>query len=259
MSFCIVVLKRTVTGTLRVSGLGGTCNRNRAGLSIVHGLGFSVRRKNFRSVVNPSNSNGDAFLRLITNLLTPSSNRVTITKRSLTNLGSGTLALFEHHRINLVFRSFGLVPALATRRGVTLPLLLSGDRTGCGTRMGRLVDLLKLRTEEKRLPRGLSNNRERHITVTETLTKGPSVILTSRPSNGLSSPTSRTLYRLLLGLGHRLNTSVLLIDRSPVITTTASGMRVLHSNTFISTFRARNSTRAIVDRCLTTVGWRSTL
>lgn len=150
-------------------------------------------------------------------------------KRSVCALDARGLTVFQHERVNLVCRFFGLVPALGIRRGVALPYRLS-KRAISGGHLSGLVSRLKLAKERGRLPRRLSNKRRRHMSVKQTLVGHPTVILTSRPAKGLSGGGDSRVIRLLHETGRRCERAVVVVAR---------GLRVTGATSHIVTVRSK--------------------
>lgn len=72
----------------------------------------------------------------------------------------------------------------------------------------RLLEEIKLRHGTSACPGGLSKNRGREITVTETLTVGPRMVLFSRPASTLSP---RVIKRMLSIVGSLMGRKVAVI------------------------------------------------
>lgn len=212
-----------------MGGLYGACNGNSAVMGTLSGISFSIRGKRFVTVINPSNSNGSALLRVLNNISIPASKGMVVSGASVSRLGRATLTVFHHHRVNLICRFCGLVPVLAIRRGLALPLLLSNGGPSTGAING-LIGRLNLRRELRRLPGRLSNNRRREISVNETLVGGPTLLLTSRPANGLSDRGDHRVVSLLHHFGGRDGRAIVVVARSRQVTLSTSEIVTVRSN-----------------------------
>lgn len=107
--------RRTAPGTARVLTLGR--------------ISFNVRTNRDVTIVKPSNSNGSALLRTLTNVVAPATNGIVFHNTGLTQLDSTSHAGLHHDTFNFIFRSKRLLPRLPTVRGVTLPVVL--NNTDC--------------------------------------------------------------------------------------------------------------------------------
>lgn len=111
---------------LIMSKLGGRCNTKRTHIRMLSNVAYAIGHNRIYIVLNPSNSNGSAFLGLVNNLRNTSNNDVTISNYSLAALSTESLNRCHHHRLNFIFRFCGLIPSLAVRRGVRIATRLSG-------------------------------------------------------------------------------------------------------------------------------------
>lgn len=120
------------------------------------------------------------------------------------------------------------------RRTILLRASHAGGRTGRHTvRVLALMKMGRPRGHMGRCPRRLSNNVERHIVVTVTLTYRPSVLVTSRPAATLSIAVRTRVLRLVRSLRRGLNVTVVVIARSLNIVTSVYSRVVIVCNNHI--------------------------
>lgn len=203
---------------VHIGGVCGVCGPKRGRIHTLSSISLRVGRKRFVTVIKRSNSNGSAFVGVLNYLSAPSSKRCFLSKGSITGLSSGRLSSVHGRGVNFVFRKFGLVPGLSTLKGMRLPLVchkLKGRREGRVTK--RTLSGIKLRGHVSREPGRLSNKRRRHITMTETVTTRPPVVLTSRPANGLSDGSAVRVVGVLGSL-RRSKEAIVVVARSSRVT-----------------------------------------
>lgn len=200
---------------LGVRGLAGICKALPGRAETLGKVAFRIVPKRFLNVVKDDNSNGSALLGYVTAIVRPANKDVRIRNSALRSVGKGTLTRCHKGGINCLFRGFRLLSGLANERGVLLPASLRKmSRTRDERQLGRLTICLRVASILSGFPSGVSNNRHRHITTTETLVLRPRVVLTSRPANTLSSGGTGDLVRGLSNLGHSRRTAVLVMARS---------------------------------------------
>ncbi len=194
---------------VRFRGICGACSTNDRTL---RSIGLRVSSNRFTFVINTSNTKGDAFLGLVVQRRAPASNRIVIGGCHLSHLGHGRIPCF-HHAVNVIFRSFHLVGAVAICRGITFSLqIVNGNGQRVDHHIRRILRLVSLLNGDGHCPPTLSNNRRRHINLTQTLIGGPTLVVTSRPANGMSPRVSQSVIRLLARVG-RQNAAILVIAR----------------------------------------------
>lgn len=192
-------------------------------LRMLGNVSLVVRGKRIMDVINPDNTKGAALLRVVKALSGTSANAVLLGNARIDYLGRGRLSTFHGQRVNFIFRFRRLLPRFATLRGIVVPTLVtnaSSSRTVQGT--GRALTFLNLSRHTSRGPTRLSKKRGRQITMTHTLVGGPTIVLTSRPSNDLSAHGGRRLRRLFFSLHSGLNRAFIVIARSRGLTHLAS-------------------------------------
>lgn len=196
-------------------------------IATLSSVGLHVTRNRFITVVNTSNSNGAALVGVLAYLSATARKRIFLSNASTTTLSRRKHHHFHTRGVNLMFRRFRLVPFLATLRGVVLTRRCR-DIISRTTTEG-ILRRMKLKRHIARLPDRLSNNRRRHIYVTQTLIGRPPIVFTSRPANGLSRRGRRQILSLLASLRHRKH-AVIVIARGPTLKRFTSHVLQLRRN-----------------------------
>lgn len=198
---------------MRFGGICGECGANRVIVGTISNVSFGIRRNRFTVMINTSNTNGAAILGVLNKVSDYSRNRVVINKGSVDGFGSGRLVRCEQRSVNFIFRFCGLIRGLATGRGIRLT-----TRVYVGPLSDRatLRDINLLR-ETGGFPTRLSNNRRREISVTETLTGEPGLLLYSRPANTLSCGANERVLGLLRRAYHGSGVAIILVARGKTV------------------------------------------
>lgn len=173
-----------------VVSVGSICGECPGNIATTDKVSIRVGRNRFICMMKPDNTNGSAFVGVVCQRRGPSDKAVAVSKMGLTALGGTGMPLVQHG-VNIIFRSFGLLRALAICRGITFTLRIVRRRPGgVGGRIVRALSLMNLGRGTEVLPARLSNKRRRHISVTESVMGSPGIIVTSRPAKGLSPSAS---------------------------------------------------------------------
>lgn len=185
------VTPRDLTKSVGFRRIGFECKAER---EMLRSVSFAVGGNRGVTFIKRDNSKGAALSGLLLRLCRTRSNGVLV--------GSGGV---RSVRVRALESGVTCVPRRAflfdnsVFRGLALKLsstaVSSVVRTSGGTRTRRFVGGLPLecRAELRRGKTGLSNNRERELTVTETVLGGPSVLVLSRTADGLSTVARETL------------------------------------------------------------------
>lgn len=217
---------RPGSGSMRLGGIACDCSNGGSTLSSV-ALGVNTYRA--MTFINPSNNNGSALTYLATEFFSPRGNGMVVNKASVHSVSGGRLV----GAISFIFRGDHLV-GTSVLRGMGL--------NGPGTSGRSMVGTLGT-TRYASVVRGfpskisamvnsgkicLSNNRTRHVTVTETVLGSSPVIVLSRTAT-FTSPSGRIGIRTTV---HRLsgNGAMVVVTRELSAITGTSGVFILSSN-----------------------------
>src|SRR5699024_2453445 len=99
------------------------------------GVDFSVEDGEFVAVVGTSGSGKSTLLHMMGGLDTPTSGRVFVRNRDLSELNDEQLTIFRRRNIGFVFQNYNLVPILNVYENIVLPVELDG-----GTADRRFLD-----------------------------------------------------------------------------------------------------------------------
>lgn len=151
-------------------------------------------------------------------------------KNGLCRVHSGRITT-RHQSVNVIFRHFGLFPRVATTRGIVTNPIIIHNSGGGGTQRQTvsLLNRINLNSHNSDCPVRLSNKRRRQITVTQTLTVSPSLVLFSRPASTLSPRLINRILSIVHGLTDS-NVAVIIIARRVKFT-----QRTKSVLTFVST------------------------
>lgn len=169
-------------------------------------------------VIKPDNTNGAAILGVLNKVSATADKGLCMSKGSVATCGSGRLAKCHESSVKFIFRFCGLIPGLATLRGIRLTLRVDGSPLSTRTILRRI----NLKRQGGGFPTRLSNNRRRQISVTETLTGGPGLLLYSRPANTLSCGAKGSVLGLLRGVYERGKVAIVVVARGRTLTPVTS-------------------------------------
>ena len=181
---------------LRIEDL---CKVYGEGENAVHALehvSFSANRGEFISIVGSSGSGKSTLLHLIGGVDRPTSGKVTVGGVDVYGQNEEELAIFRRRQVGLIYQFYNLIPVLNVRENMSLPVLMDG-RDINEKRMEELLELLKLKNREGRLPNQLSGGQQQRVSIGRALLNAPPVILADEPTGNLDSENSREIMKLL--------------------------------------------------------------
>jgi len=141
-------------------------------LTALHPVNLEIWRGEFLALLGPSGCGKTTLLRLIGGFLKPSSGRVEIDGRDVTDLPP------ERRRTNMVFQGYGLFPHMTVRQNIAYGLKVAKrPDSEIADKVRRMVELVHLSGMEERLPGMLSGGQQQRVALARALVMEPAVLL----------------------------------------------------------------------------------
>jgi putative ABC transport system ATP-binding protein len=153
------------------------------------GVDLAVESGEFLAIVGPSGSGKSTLLNLLGLLDAPTSGRVTVDGRSVSELSIRQRTDVRRETVGFVFQSFFLIPTLTARENVTVPGLVRGDRDGLLERADRLLERVGLADRAEHYPDELSGGQKQRVAIARSLVNEPDILLADEPTGNLDRKT----------------------------------------------------------------------
>ena len=167
---------------------------------------LSVTQGEFVTILGPSGSGKTTLLSLIAGLNRPTSGRIFIGGRDVTN------ATAQERNIGLVFQSYALFPHMTVLENVLFPL---GVRKIGGVEANRLardaLKLVRLDGLENRRPSQLSGGQQQRVALARAVVFKPDILLLDEPLGALDRKLREELQVELKQLQRTLGVTTLLV------------------------------------------------
>ena len=151
-----------------------------AGPLAVDDVGFRVERGTLTTLLGPSGCGKTTLLRMIAGLETPTSGRVLIAGRDVTDLPASA------RDVSMVFQSYALFPHLDALDNVAFSLKMSGvARVQRHARARELLERVSLGALAHRRPAELSGGQQQRVALARALINEPKVLLLDEPLSAL--------------------------------------------------------------------------
>jgi len=169
---------------------------------------MTIERGELTALAGPSGSGKTTLLNLIGGLTRPTSGRVWVAGRDLTEMSSIELAQLRLEQVGFVFQAYNLLPVLTALENAEFPLLLQG--VGEQERRERVRELFKrtgLNGLEDRRPGKLSGGQQQRVAVVRAVIGKPALVLADEPTANLDSHASEALLDMMAELNQELGTT----------------------------------------------------
>ncbi len=149
-------------------------------IAAVHELDLEVPKGEFFSIIGPSGCGKTTTLRLIAGFEDPTSGRILVGGRDVTNVRP------YHRAVNTVFQSYALFPHLDVWENVAFGLREARrPRAEIQTRVGEAIELVRLDGREHARPSQLSGGQQQRVALARALVNRPDVLLLDEPLGAL--------------------------------------------------------------------------
>jgi putative ABC transport system ATP-binding protein len=205
-------------------------------VSVIDRVSLAVEDGQFLVVQGSSGSGKTTLLSLLSGLDRPTSGRVLIQGRDITDLTEDELAPMRNETIGFVFQSFHLVPSLTAAENIMFPAELKGDNEACA-RAEALLDRIGLRERATNFPHQLSGGEKQRVAICRALVNDPRIIFADEPTGNLDSRSGRDILELLMELKKEQQATLVLVTHSMEITRLADRVITLHDGRITSDSR----------------------
>jgi len=196
-------------------------------IRVLDNVSLSIAAGEFLAVAGNSGSGKSTLLSLLSGLDRPSSGRVRIHDKDITDLSEDELAPLRNETIGFVFQSFHLVPSLTALENVTFPAELRRDKRAV-EKAQALLDRVDLRNRSDNLPHQLSGGEKQRVAICRALINNPKIIFADEPTGNLDSTNSDAIIQLMRELYAEHHATLILATHSKEIA--ASADRILTLN-----------------------------
>jgi ABC-type polar amino acid transport system ATPase subunit len=170
-----------VSDVLQVQGLW----KSFGATEVLKGIDLDVAERQFVFVIGPSGSGKSTLLRCCNRLEEPSSGRIVVDGRVITDPKTDLNAV--RRRIGMVFQSFNLYPHMTARRNITLALrkVLRRSRREADDIALHVLDRVGLGDRGDAYPNELSGGQQQRVAIARALALEPRIMLFDEPTSAL--------------------------------------------------------------------------
>ncbi len=180
------------------------------------GVSLSVQRGEFVSIVGTSGSGKSTLLHMLGGLDNPTSGKVIIDDKDISELKGDALCIFRRRKIGFVFQSFNLVPSLKVYDNIILPLELDGCEIDKDY-IDSVITSLGLSQKLDTYPNKLSGGQQQRVAIARALAAKPAILLADEPTGNLDSKTSQDVLGLLKTTGQKFKQTIVMITHNEEI------------------------------------------
>jgi putative ABC transport system ATP-binding protein len=182
----------------------------------LRGVSLSIENGEFTALVGPSGSGKTTLLQLIGCLDKPTSGKVYINGRDVSDLHRPERADVRRGTIGFIFQFFALIPTLNAYENVEMPLLLIGEKASKRReRVNQLLDWVGLSDRAHHRPDQLSGGEQQRVAIARALATKPSLILADEPTANLDTPNGAQVMEIMTRLNQETGVTFVFATHDP--------------------------------------------
>lgn len=173
-------------------------------------VNFRADRGEMVTIIGPSGSGKSTLLNMIGLLDTPTTGRVRLNERDVTDFSTDELTEERRSDIGFVFQDYHLLPMLTAIENVELPTMWDTEVD----RRDRAVDLLTrvgLGDRLRHKPTELSGGQRQRVAIARALINEPDILLADEPTGNLDQDTGATILDELTRLKESENIAIVAV------------------------------------------------
>ena len=186
----------------------------KAGLiSILNGVNLKVMQEEAVALIGPSGSGKSSLLMLIGGLERPSSGKIFLLNREISNLNQSSLTRFRRDMIGVIFQSFHLIPTMTALENVMIPL----EIMKANNIFERSLEALKkvaLIKRSSHYPAELSGGEQQRVALARALVTKPKLILADEPTGNLDKESGEMVTQMLFDLKAEVGSTMVIVTHS---------------------------------------------
>ena len=202
-------------------------------IHVLDDVSLSVSESEFLVVEGSSGSGKTTLLSLLSGLDKPTSGRVFLQEKDITDKSEDDLAQLRKNMIGFVFQSFHLIPSLTALENIMFPAELKRD-PAAREKAKSLLQRMGLDKRSGNFPHQLSGGEMQRVAMCRALINNPKIIFADEPTGNLDSENGRVILELLLEYQKESRTTMVLVTHSIDIAKMADRMIVLQDGRITS-------------------------
>jgi putative ABC transport system ATP-binding protein len=166
----------------------------------------------YASFLGPSGCGKSTLLYAIAGIEKPTSGRVLINGRDITQMSSKELAIYRQVGIGIIFQNFNLIPSISVRDNIIMPMAFLGVSSEIREKQAdEILKRLDLGKLGKRFPYELSGGQQQRVGIARALVNEPPLMLADEPLGNLDSKNANNVLEFLKELNQKYKKTIIMV------------------------------------------------
>ncbi|CCI82480.1 ABC transporter ATP-binding protein [Lactobacillus hominis] len=180
------------------------------------GISFDVERGEFVGIMGASGSGKTTLLNILSTLDQPTSGKVLINNRDITDLNKNQVADFRGQEIGFIFQDFNLLDNLTNRENIALPLSLQNVKASqIKPKVEKIAQRLGIEQILDKYPAEISGGQKQRVASARALVHEPAILYGDEPTGALDSKSAMELLETMKALNEKDKVSILMVTHDP--------------------------------------------
>lgn len=176
----------------------------------LRGISLEVPHGEYISIMGPSGSGKTTLFNMIGAIDTPTKGSVLIDGVDISRVRPSQMAWIRCRKIGYIFQTFNLIPVLAAKENVALPMIFLGvPKAEREKKATELLDTVGLSDRVDHRPTELSGGQQQRVAIARALANDPAIILADEPTGNLDLNTGFAIVQLLYRLKVERGTTII--------------------------------------------------
>jgi putative ABC transport system ATP-binding protein len=179
-------------------------------IAVLDNLNFDLDQTGIIAIVGRSGSGKSTFLSLLAGLDRPTSGKIKISNKNISQMKESELTEFRAQNIGVIFQNFHLIDNFTAFENVILPLEVLKQENA----KQKALDILSMVGLGERIhhfPGQLSGGEKQRVAIARAYVTNPKIILADEPSGNLDPETGEAVMDILFDTAKKLNQTVVLV------------------------------------------------
>ncbi|WP_035294844.1 ABC transporter ATP-binding protein [Clostridium sp. KNHs214] len=178
----------------------------------LNNIDLKVNEGEFVGIMGPSGSGKTTFLNVISTIDKPTSGKVEIDGRDISQLKEPHLSAFRRDKLGFIFQDFNLLDNMTLKENIVLPLALSNTSYGeIQKRLKEITSKLGISEVLNKHPYEVSGGQKQRAAAARAIISNPSLILGDEPTGALDSKSSKELLSAMQYLNEKNKATILMV------------------------------------------------
>ncbi len=179
-------------------------------IAAVNDVSLEIEEGSFVSIMGASGSGKSTFLHLLGGLDRPTSGKVYVGDKDISQLNDTMLSKVRCNSFGYVFQKFHLINEMTVMENIVAPVLIAGKKPD-KEYISQICSAIGIEERLEHTPLQLSGGQQQRVAIARSLANNPEIILCDEPTGNLDKQNSRDVVKLLAEIHEKYKKTVVII------------------------------------------------